>query len=223
MTDQVHQGLQTRGLLPAEHYLDSGYPSADLIVDSLRDYGITLITPVLLDRSAQARAKAGFDKTAFTIDWAAQQATCPQGATSASWSPATQRGTEVIVVTFGADTCGPCPVRRHCTTSRRGRRQLTLRPRPLHDVLAGARTEQDTKAWHAKYALRAGVEGTIHQAVAITGIRHARCRGLPKIHLQHAFSAVALNLIRLHAYWNNNPHDRTRTSHLARLGLALVA
>src|SRR5580700_4376052 len=47
MTTPVHQALAVRGLLPAEHYLDSGYPSAALVIDSLRDYGITLVTPLL--------------------------------------------------------------------------------------------------------------------------------------------------------------------------------
>jgi hypothetical protein len=52
----------------------------------------------------------------------------------------------------------------------------------------------------------------------------ARYRGLPKTRLEHVFSAVALNLIRLHAYWNGHVLDRTtRTSHLARLELALAA
>ena len=40
-------------------------------------------------------------------------------------------------------------------------------------------------------------------------------------HLEHAYQAVALNLWRLHAYWNDTPIDRTRTSHLARLDLSL--
>ena len=44
-----------------------------------------------------------------------------------------------------------------------------------------------------------------------------------KTHLEHVFSAVALNLIRLDAYFNAIPLDRTRTSHLARLELALAA
>jgi len=35
----------------------------------------------------------------------------------------------------------------------------------------------------------------MHQAVAATGTRHARYRGLAKTHLQHVFSAVALNMI----------------------------
>jgi hypothetical protein len=37
------------------------------------------------------------------------------------------------------------------------------------------------------------------------------------------FSAVALNLIRLHAYWNAHPMDRTRTNHLTRLERTLAA
>lgn len=71
MTDPVHQALARRGLLPAEHYLDSGYPSADLLVSSRHDYGITLVTPMLTDVSAQARAGSGFDRASFTIDWQA--------------------------------------------------------------------------------------------------------------------------------------------------------
>jgi hypothetical protein len=35
--------------------------------------------------------------------------------------------------------------------------------------------------------------------------------------------AVALNLLRLNAYWNGNPLDRGRTSHLARLEPGLAA
>jgi Transposase DDE domain len=73
------------------------------------------------------------------------------------------------------------------------------------------------------YTARAGVEGTINQAVAITGMRPARYRGLRKVRLQHVFSAVALNLIRLNAYWNGHPLDRTRTSRLSRLDVDLAA
>jgi hypothetical protein len=35
--------------------------------------------------------------------------------------------------------------------------------------------------------------------------------------------ACALNLLRLEAYWNGDPLDRRRTSHLARLELRLAA
>ena len=55
MTTLVHQQLAKRRLLPGEHLADSGYPSAGLIVHAARTFGITLVSPLLLDNSAQAR------------------------------------------------------------------------------------------------------------------------------------------------------------------------
>jgi len=223
MTQPIHRQLAGRDLLPGEHYLDAGYPSAELLVDSAATFGTTLITPVLADTSPQARASAGLDRTAFRIDWDSKQVICPQGQPSASWSACTQRGTQAVVVKFPAQVCQACPVRDQCTTASRGGRQLTFRPREIQQALDTARAQQTTNAFKAKYALRAGVEGTIHQAVAVADIRHARYRGLEKVHLEHVLSAVAVNLIRLDHWWNGHPLDRTRTSHLARLELTLAA
>src|SRR5204863_8290324 len=100
MTEPIHHDLAERGVLPGEHYLDSGYPSADLLVSSLSDYGVRLITPMLADTSPQARAGQGFDRSGFTVDWDAQTVACPQGKTSTWWTPAVQRGTDVIVVKY---------------------------------------------------------------------------------------------------------------------------
>jgi hypothetical protein len=219
----IHQSQQRRDLLPDEHYLDSGYPSAELITGSLTRYGVALITPVLLDTSRQAKAKEGFAAHDFTIDWAAQQATCPAGHTSTTWNPVVQEGVPKTVVSFAAADCIPCPHRDRCTSAKSNRRQLSLHLREMTDALRQARAQQQTKDWNTDYALRAGVEGTIRQAVAITGMHHARYRGLAKTHLEHIYSAVALNLLRLHAWWNGNALDRTRTTHLARLELRLAA
>ena len=225
MTEPIHATLAGRGLLPAEHYLDSGYPSAALVVDSLRRWGVTLVTPLLADTSRQAKAGAGYDRAGFTIDFDTEQATCPQGQSSTWWNPVTQRGTDAIVIKFAAATCRGCPVRALCTrsTSPKVGRQLTVPPREIHDAQLAARATQDTPGWQARYARRAGVEGTIRQGVAVTGMRRARYRGLPKTQLEHVFSATALNLIRLDAYWNGHALDRSRTSHLTRLEHALAA
>jgi len=199
MTEPIHTHLGQRGLLPDEHLVDSGYPSAELLVSSQTDYGITLLTPILADTSPQARAGAGFDRTAFAIDFDAQHATCPRGRTSSSWNPVTQRGTPTIVITFSKTDRGPCPVRRLCTTSASQRRQLTVHTQQVHQAQLTARATMDTKDFQARYALRAGIEGTIRQGVASTGMRHARYRGLDKTRLEHTYAATALNLIRLHA------------------------
>jgi transposase len=223
MTAAIHQQLADRGLTPDEHYVDSGYPSARLVADAARRHGITLVSPMLADCSRQAREAGGFHAGAFTIGWDARQAICPQGQRSTSWIPATQRGEEVIVVRFDTTTCRTCPVRPQCTTAKRSGRVLTLKPRPLHEALAAARSDQDTRSWQQKYRIRAGAESTMRQAVAVTGTRRTRYRGLAKTHLEHVYSAVALNLIRLDAYWNDQPLDRHRTSHLARLEQRLHA
>lgn len=57
----------------------------------------------------------------------------------------------------------------------------------------------------------------------MTGIRRARYRWLAKVRLQHAFSASALNVIRLDAYWSTTPPGRPRTSRLERLTYILTA
>ncbi|MEO3781619.1 IS1182 family transposase, partial [Micromonospora sp. B11E3] len=179
-TTPIHAALAASGLLPARHYLDAGYPCAETINTAADTYGVTMVTPASRDTSAQARAGTGFAKDAFTIDWATRQVTCPQGNTSGNWNPVSQHGTDAIVITFPTGACHPCPARTQCTASKRGRRHLTLRPQELHEALARNRADQARKTWQDDYALRAGVEGTIGQAIAITGIRHARYRGLPK-------------------------------------------
>jgi transposase len=223
MTEPIHHDLARRALLPDEHYVDSGYPSADLLISSLTDFGVRLVTPMLADTSPQARAGEGFDRSGFTIDWQASTAHCPQGKASASWTAATQRGTEVIVVKFPGEVCQACPAKANCTTATRGGRQLTLRPRPIQQALDTARAEQATTSWQRRYARRAGVESTIAQATKVTDVRRARYRGLSKTRLDHNVKAAALNLIRLDAWFNGETLDPRRTTHLARLELALAA
>ena len=220
MTAVIHDDLAGKDLAPGRHYTDSGYLSAAVVVSALTTWGIALIGPLLAGTSAQARAGKGYARADFTIDYDGKTVTCPQGKTSASWTPCNQHGKDAIVATFSAADCGPCPVRGLSTTGRR--RQLSLLPRDLAEAQAAARTAQDTIPFQADYARRAGVEGTMHQAVS-HGARRARYRGLPKTRLDHVYMACALNLLRLHAYWTGTPLDRRRTSHLARLELGLAA
>jgi hypothetical protein len=219
MTAIIDDGLAAKNLSPGRHYEDSGYLSAALVVSEAARYGIALIGPLLADTSPQARARNGYARADFTIDYHTRTVTCPQGKTAASWSPCTQRGNDTIVAIFSPADCGPCPARPLCTKGKR--RQLSLPPPALAAVQAAARTAQDTAGFQADYARRAGVEGTMHQA-ASHGARHARYRGLPRTRLDHAYMACALNLLRLHAYWTGTPLDRRRTSHLARLDHSLA-
>lgn len=205
-TAPIQENLTTQALTPGEHYLDAGYPSTAL-VEAAAGQKITMLTPVRTDHSSQAKAATDFDQSAFRIDGKARQARCPEGRTSTGWFPVTQRGTAVIVVTFGRENCHPCPARSRCTSSRHGFRTLTLKPQDPHQRLTTT------------------VEDTINQALDVTEIRRAHYRGLPKVRLQHTFSVTALNIIRLNAHWSteNTPPALSRTSRLTRLSHQLTA
>ena len=222
MTGPVHDSLDASGLLPGEHAVDSGYVSADLLVSS-RLRGVTLLGPLLAGTSAQART-GGYTTDMFAIDWDRRQATCPQGAVSSKWAPLRQRdGKEAISVRFATATCRACPARDKCTTAKWTGRQLSLRPREIHEAVTAARAGQDTRHWKDRYKTRAGVEGLMHQATCVTGIRRARYLGLAKTRLEHLAAATAINVIRLDAWYVGHPLDRTRTTHLQRVDLAPAA
>jgi hypothetical protein len=68
MVEEVHESLESRDLLPGEHWVDKGCTDAHVWVDSQRDSGVTIVGPVAEDPSWQARAGAGFDQGSFAVD-----------------------------------------------------------------------------------------------------------------------------------------------------------
>ena len=223
MTGVIDDHLAAAELAPARHYPGSGYLSAEILAGERRRHGIALAGPLLAGTSAQARAASGYALAGFAADYDARTVTCPQGKTPVSWSPCAQNGKDKIAVKFSPGDCGPCPARGQCFTGRtRNRRQLSLDPRDLAEARAANRDQEKTRTFQAGCARRAGIEATMAQAVR-HGARRARYRGLEKTRLEHAFMAVALNLIRLHAYWTGTALNRGNMTHLARLELGLAA
>src|SRR5579859_3733437 len=99
MTATIHAELDRKELLPTEHIVDTGYVDAKLLVESQRDYQIDLVGPTRRNYQWQARKPTGFDPDHFLIDWEQQQAKCPEGHTSSSWTPAIDnRKNEVIKI-----------------------------------------------------------------------------------------------------------------------------
>ena len=90
-------------------------------------------------------------------------------------------------------------------------------PQAAHEALQARRHAQQTPQFRQEYARRAGIEGTLSQAVRGMGIRRARYDGLSKVQLQHVLTAVAINLVRIDAVLTQTPRGKTRRSHFARL------
>lgn len=220
MTAPIHQALATRHLLPAKHAMDTGYVDGAHLVNSQIIYGVELLGPVTSRPSWQSRAGQGFDQSGFAIDWQARQATCPQGKTSRKWT-LKQDGTtpEVIRIPFGKQDCLNCPCRSQCTTANTNPRQLVVRPQAQCEAIQAARHRQHTREFKDRYAIRAGIEGTISQGVRAFDLRLSRSIGPIKTHLQHSITATAMNVTRLLAFLMGVPLDGTRISRFAALAL----
>ena len=212
-TPDIHQALAERDLLPGCHVVDTGYLDAELLVTIPRQYGVDLLGPTRRDYHWQARAGQGFDARGFAIDWDREQATCPAGRTSISWTPAVDnRRNHVIKIKFSTKDCGPCPHRADCIRSRKAspRRTITVRPHEQYEALQAARERERTEAYAAEYARRAGVEGTLSQAVRRAGLRRSRYVGLARTHLGHLLTATAINFVRLGEWLADTPRAKTR-------------
>ena len=102
-------------------------------------------------------------------------------------------------MSFSAVTCSACPVKALCTKREKHKgRILTLSPQPVHQARQRRRAQQRAPAFQERYALRAGIEGTISEGVRSHGLRRARYRGQPKTQLQAQAIAAAINLVRIH-------------------------
>ncbi|HEU0002497.1 MAG TPA: IS1182 family transposase [Ktedonobacteraceae bacterium] len=219
-TEPIHHALAQKHLLPSEHALDTGYVDGPLLVSSAQQYGIELLGPVIVDPSWQGRAGQGFSVSDFRIDWESHRVTCPEGKTSRKWKWAYNgHGGDRIHVEFGKKDCLTCPCRAQCTTAPGNPRQVSFHPQAQHEAIQAARQRQTTQEFKERYAIRAGIEGTISQGVRAFDLRRSRYIGLAKTHLQHVITAAAIDVSRLLAFLIGIPRDGTRVSRFAALAL----
>lgn len=215
---EIQSDLAARDCLPQNQLVDAGYVEATALVTSEVQYGIALCGPPLRDTSWQARAAAGFAAADFRLDWTRRQATCPGGRTSVSWQEKREpHQLPQIKIKFSRTDCGACPQREQCTRTKEQRRSLTIFPRVEWEALQRARQRMQTPEHQTQYAVRAGVEGTISQAVRRSDLRQARYVGLAKTHLQSVLTATAINLVRILNWLSGEPRARTRRSLLRQL------
>lgn len=89
-------------MLPAQHIVDSGYMSAELLVDSQVLHSIDLLGPMRPDVRWQSHDEEGFAMADFQIDWERRVVTCPLGKFSCTWrpDPLLRRGKPAIQIRF---------------------------------------------------------------------------------------------------------------------------
>jgi hypothetical protein len=160
---------------------DSGYGSGPTRA-ALRAAGHTqTIKPIPL----HSAVPGGFTIHDFRIDHQAGMIRCPAGATA----PITSSGR----VSF-AHHCQGCPLRRRCTTAKRGR---IIRLHPHEDELRAARRRAVTRGFQESYRRwRPMVERSIAWLVA-DGCRRVPYRGIERNQTWWSLRVAAVNLRRL--------------------------
>jgi transposase len=217
-TAEIHERLAAKGLLPAEHFVDSGYVDAELLASSRRDHGLSLEGPV---RGISSRVGPGYELRHFAIDWDRERVTCPQGKTSVSWRTIrVADGSPRIQALFSRSDCKACPARAMCTPMSSGRRTVNVHLREEYEALNAARARMTDPAWLERHHRRAGVEGTLSQGVRAFGMRRSRYIGLAKTGLQQACTAAAMNVSRVVHWLDGRPRAKTRVTRFAALATA---
>ena len=219
-TAPIHAALEEKDLAPRDHFVDGAYISADGLVASREEHGITLRGPTRPIQGWQAHTDGAYDLSQFTVDWAQQQARCPQGKVSTVWREYSDReGKPYTIVRFSLQDCGPCPARPLCFRTTETGRRLHLPSQERFEALQAARAWYASAEGRQRYHCRAGVEGTLSQGVRAFGLRQTRYRGLEKTHLQHV-AIAAINIDRIVAWLGARPRAKTRTSRFAALAPA---
>jgi transposase len=220
-TTPIQQALMDKELPPREHFVDAAYISAELLVHSSDEQGITLRGPTRPSQGWQQQVAGAYTFEQFTVDWERQQVCCPQGKRSGSWQEhMAPDGHPYIMVSFRRQDCHACPTRPLCTQAQQQIRRLRLPPQEQYEALAAARAWYASDEGRERYQQRAGVEGTLSQGVRAFGLRRTRYRGLPKTHMQHVAIAAAMNVDRIVAWLDERPRATTRTSRFAALAPA---
>jgi transposase len=165
-TVPIQQALVEKALPPSEHLVDAAYISAELLVESHDQHGITLRGPTRPSPGWQAQIEGGYTIDQFEVDWAQQRVRCPQGYWSTAWwDQGSQTSGRAIFVEFARDDCQACPARSVCTRAQQqGRPCGATTPGPVRgpesgtDMVWECRGEGGLSAtsWGRRYPLPGG-------------------------------------------------------------------
>jgi transposase len=214
---ELHERLAERELLPDQHLMDTGYVDAEVLAQSESRYQVDIVGPAMPDTSWASKAPERLDHSQFLIDWQTKETVCPAGHKSTDWGHIPDRhGKPSLRIRFPLRLCRACSLHEQCTPV--SAKVLILRPdEASYTALLLARQRQQTPAFRKLYALRAGIEGTIAQAVRTCEMRRARYIGSQKLRLQAFFTACAMNVLRAVDWMKEAKHACPPISRFARL------
>src|SRR5579883_501769 len=217
IVEDLHARLDEQQMLPDQHLMDMGYVDAEVLAESQARHQVDIVGPVMPDTSWASKEAGRFDHSQFLIDWQAKRVICPAGQSSRDWGHIPDRhGKPSLRVRFPLRLCRSCPLHAQCTPV--AAKVLILRPdEASYHALVAARKRETTPEFRKLYAKRAGVEGTVAQAVRTCEMRQARYIGSQKLRLQAFSTATAMNVLRAVEWLKGNRPASTLVSRFAKL------
>ena len=190
---------------PAELYVDAAYVTDDTLAQAQAE-GRELLGPPRPPGNAHGSA---FTTEQFEVDTANRRAVCPAGHTSRQCSLIhDQYNDGAVYLRFEwAALCDDCPLQSQCTTSRSGRRLLSVGLH--HDLLQQRRRQMQSEEFQSRLRRRHAIEGTISEFTRGGG-RRTRYRGRHKTTLANYLQGAAVNAnrwLRL-LQWQCEPQKR---------------
>ena len=173
-----------RGLKPKSVLADTLYGGDDN-VQAARQQKVDVIAPTY---------KAGkSDLSGFTFDQKGYVTSCPAGhcPVCVSYKKKTKR----FSARFDLDQCTSCPHVDRCPVQP-GKKNYYLRYSDKDHRLAVRRQQENTEEFVDTYRWRAGVEATMSQYDALTGVKRLRVRGIKAVRYCATLKAAGLNIIR---------------------------
>lgn len=213
----IHQRLKDREILPETHLVDTGYVSADAIVES-QEREVELLGPIAANTTLTARENQGYSVENFSIDFENKKAICPNGQMQRCFSETVNgNGRKVFQILWSKEVCQNCPFKDKCIQGKKLGR--TIKISRNYKVIQQRRIEQKSDDFHNRYRRRAGVEATFSHLVCCLFARQTPYQGKNKTQLHFLILAAGLNIKRAVNWDNGLRPERKRSSRLQNLSL----
>jgi len=193
------ENTSKRKVGPSEVLADTLY-GGDENCEKAKELGVEVVAPTSGTLREGALTLADFTLTDENVITACPEGKCPVQK---------KQGKNGHIARFALEDCCNCPRLADCP-AQEGKRGYYVRYGDKDVRLAKRRAIEKTEEFRERYSARAGVEATMSQCKAKTGLGRLRIRGRTRVRFCAAMKAAAINILRATAFRNREKTEPTQ-------------
>jgi hypothetical protein len=178
------ESTEDRGLASKEVLVDTLYGS-DENCEAADAMGVKVISPTMGSK------ESAVNLSDFELSEKGKVISCPNGHAPVKIKTKKNRHS----VAFDSEHCTNCPLINDCPVNK-GKKYHYLRYDDKALRIAKRRAAEQTPEFKERYRWRAGVEGTMSEYNARTGVKRLRVRGLKAVRFCAMLKAIGINIFR---------------------------